>query len=156
LTILSSLIFNIFGIKTNVTIPRSAPGISIKASMAEIETIIGNRNITDTPGLCEILHDALKAIIMSFGNPIENLAMHPGDEPRWFPRPDSLRLNLPFAAESNYAKMAEGRPLMYLALATRPDISFAVSALSRYNSKPRTRHLNQARQILRYIKTRKP
>ena len=28
--------------------------------------------------------------------------------------------------------------LMYIALATRPDIAFAVSALSRYNSQPRT------------------
>ena len=42
---------------------------------------------------------------------------------------------------------------MYVALATRPDISFAVSALSRYNSCPRTTHLTAAKRVLRYLKT---
>ena len=43
--------------------------------------------------------------------------------------------------------------LMYVALAMRPDISFAVSALSRYNSCPRTTHLTAAKRVLRYLKT---
>jgi hypothetical protein len=38
--------------------------------------------------------------------------------------------------------------LMYIALATRPDISFAVAALSCYNSKPFTSHLTAAKRVL--------
>ena len=42
--------------------------------------------------------------------------------------------------------------LMYLMLCTRPDIAFAVGALSRYCSLPRTSHLNAAKHLLRYVK----
>ena len=42
--------------------------------------------------------------------------------------------------------------LMYIALATRPDIAFAVSALSRYNSQPRTSHLTADKRALRYLR----
>ena len=42
--------------------------------------------------------------------------------------------------------------LMYIALATRPDIVLAVSALSRYNSQPRTSYLTAAKQVLRYLR----
>ena len=41
--------------------------------------------------------------------------------------------------------------LMYIALATRPD-SIRVSALSRYNSQPRTSHLTAAKRVLRYLR----
>jgi hypothetical protein len=42
--------------------------------------------------------------------------------------------------------------LMYIALIMRPDISFAVAALSRYNSKPFTSHLTVGKKVLRYLK----
>ena len=42
--------------------------------------------------------------------------------------------------------------LMYLALGTRPDLAFAVAALSRYNSNPRPAHLTTAQRVLRYVK----
>ena len=42
--------------------------------------------------------------------------------------------------------------LMYIALAARPDIVFAVLALSRYNSQPRTIHLTAAKRVLRYLR----
>jgi len=35
--------------------------------------------------------------------------------------------------------------LMYAALATRPDILYAVAALSRYNSRPFTSHMTAAK-----------
>jgi hypothetical protein len=41
---------------------------------------------------------------------------------------------------------------MYAAMATRPDISFAVAALSRYNSAPSSVHLTAAKRVLRYLK----
>lgn len=42
--------------------------------------------------------------------------------------------------------------LMYLALATRPDISFAVSYLSKFNQQPKEMHLKAAKRVIRYIK----
>lgn len=42
--------------------------------------------------------------------------------------------------------------LMYLAVSTRPDISFAVGLVSRFNENPSTPHVNAVKRILRYIK----
>ena len=47
------------------------------------------------------------------------------------------------------------RSLMFAALGGRPDISYAVNLLSRYNINPRTRHLSTAKRILRYLKKTK-
>ena len=43
--------------------------------------------------------------------------------------------------------------LMYTALATGPDILYAVTALSRYNSRPFTRHMTAAKRVLQYLKS---
>jgi len=43
--------------------------------------------------------------------------------------------------------------LMYAAVATRPDISYAVSALSCCNSLPFTSHTTSAKRVLQYIKS---
>ena len=42
---------------------------------------------------------------------------------------------------------------MYAALGSRPDITFSVTALSRYNVQPLEMHLTAARRVLRYLKT---
>jgi hypothetical protein len=42
---------------------------------------------------------------------------------------------------------------MYMALATRPDISFAVAVLCRYNSPLFTRHLTTTKRVLQYLKS---
>lgn len=42
--------------------------------------------------------------------------------------------------------------LMYLATSTRPDISYAVSALSQFNSRPTHEHFVAAKRVIRYIK----
>jgi len=41
---------------------------------------------------------------------------------------------------------------MYSALATRPDISYAVAALSSYNSRPFTSHVTAAKRVHQYLK----
>jgi hypothetical protein len=41
--------------------------------------------------------------------------------------------------------------VMYTALAIRPDISFAVTALCRYNSHPFSNHLTSAKRVLQYL-----
>jgi len=43
--------------------------------------------------------------------------------------------------------------LMYAALATRPDISYVVAALSRYNSRPFTSHMTAAKRVLQFLKS---
>ena len=43
-------------------------------------------------------------------------------------------------------------PLLYLAQCTRPDISFAVNLLGRYNNVPTRRHWNGVKDIFRYLK----
>jgi hypothetical protein len=42
--------------------------------------------------------------------------------------------------------------LMYLASATRPDISFAVSKLSRFTSNPRSGHWCALERVMRYLR----
>ena len=42
--------------------------------------------------------------------------------------------------------------LMYVALATRPDISYWVTTLSRYNKDPLQMHLTAAKRVLRHLK----
>jgi hypothetical protein len=43
------------------------------------------------------------------------------------------------------------RSLMYLASATRPDISFAVSKLSRFTSNPRDDHWRALERVMLYL-----
>jgi hypothetical protein len=74
------------------------------------------------------------------------------------PLNDKVKLNLaePDEGEVDPRKyQAIVGSLMYIALATRPDISFAVAALSRYNSKPYKTHLTAAKRVLRYLKATK-
>ena len=42
--------------------------------------------------------------------------------------------------------------LLYLSTYTRPDISFATSVLARHNQRPRLRHWNGVRHLLRYLR----
>ena len=46
--------------------------------------------------------------------------------------------------------------LMYLAVATRPDIAFAVSHVSQYLEKPEERHWSMVKRILKYVKGSTP
>ena len=42
--------------------------------------------------------------------------------------------------------------LMYAMLGTRPDIAFAVTKLSQFNSNPSEQHFKAAKHVLRYLK----
>lgn len=55
----------------------------------------------------------------------------------------------PLPADNNFASLIGS--LLYLANCTRPDISFAVSALSRHLSSPLPSHMGMAKQVLRYV-----
>jgi len=54
------------------------------------------------------------------------------------------------ADEKEYRSMIGS--LMYLMLCTRPDIAFAVGALSRYNNAPNSSHMVDAKHLFRYVK----
>jgi len=43
--------------------------------------------------------------------------------------------------------------LMYAALGTWPDITYAVAALSRYHSQPLTSHMTTAKRVLQYLQS---
>ena len=55
--------------------------------------------------------------------------------------------------KSLYQSLVGG--LLYAALATRPDIQFAVSTVAKYCSEPNQSHLIAAKRILRYLKKTK-
>jgi hypothetical protein len=52
--------------------------------------------------------------------------------------------------EHGYAQLIGS--LMYLALATRPDISYAVNRLAQFTSKPKPMHWTAVKRIFRYLK----
>ena len=54
------------------------------------------------------------------------------------------------ADETAYRSMIGS--LMYLMLCTRPNIAFAVGALSRYNNLPKESYMDAAKHLLRYVK----
>ena len=56
----------------------------------------------------------------------------------------------PIADRKQYHSMVGS--LMYAALGTRPDLSYCVTALSRYNATPLQMHLTAAKRALRYLK----
>ena len=77
---------------------------------------------------------------------------------------NSNPVSTPAAADLKLAKSDGSNPvdpveyqsivgsLLYLAVATRPDISHAVGVLSKYNSCPTETHLTAAKRVLRYLK----
>ncbi|CAB4017401.1 Hypothetical predicted protein, partial [Paramuricea clavata] len=42
--------------------------------------------------------------------------------------------------------------LIYAAIATRPDIAYAVAALAKFNSSPTEAHLTAVKRVFRYLK----
>jgi hypothetical protein len=58
------------------------------------------------------------------------------------------------ALDATYAKQYQAAvgALMYAAQCTRPDISFAVSALSQYCSRPNQEHYTAAKRVFRYLR----
>jgi hypothetical protein len=118
---------------TNLGAARQFLGIEITRNGTDIA--LGQRAFIDT-------------ILRRFGMEDSNGVSTPMDT--------DVKLDL---AEANEEREVDPAPyqaivgsLMYVALATRPDISFAVSALSRYNSCPRTSHITAAKRALRYLK----
>ena len=70
--------------------------------------------------------------------------------PDYKPDSDKAKTDKPMKPENNnYASLVGS--LLYLANCTRPDISFAVGALSRHLNSPQASHMGKAKQLLRYV-----
>ena len=70
-----------------------------------------------------------------------------------------MDLNVKHVAEDGFSNLVDKTKyqsmpgsLLYAAVATRPDISHAVGALSKFNSAPTEAHLTAAKRIIRYLK----
>ena len=72
------------------------------------------------------------------------------------PLDGNQKMKLPKANEElseNYPYQNLIGCLMYLAVSTRPDIAYAVSALSQFNVRHGLEHWNAAKRVLRYLKS---
>ena len=70
-----------------------------------------------------------------------------------------MDLNVRLMADDGHSKLTDKvkyqsmvGSLLYVAIATRPDISQAVGAVSKYNAEPSEAHLTAVKRILRYLK----
>ena len=70
-----------------------------------------------------------------------------------------MDVNVKHVAEDGYSKLVDKTQyqsmlgsLLYAAIATMPDISHAVGALSKFNSAPTEAHLTAAKRVMRYLK----
>lgn len=54
--------------------------------------------------------------------------------------------------ETNYPYRQVVGSLIYLMVATRPDISYTITKLSQYLDKPSLNHVTAAKRVLRYLK----
>ena len=70
----------------------------------------------------------------------------------FYPGPSSSGDEKDISVDSTRYREALGS-LLYLALWTRPDISYAVHRLAKYSENPYHRHMDGITQILRYLKT---
>jgi len=70
--------------------------------------------------------------------------------------PLEVKRIVPTTPESDKGNQAEYQSilssLMYLAISTRPDISYAVGVLSKFSINPSTLHLTAMKRLLHYIK----
>jgi len=100
---------------------------------------------------------AIRKLLATYG--LSNCNRH------WIPQPTGRRLRrLDPDSDSNSANALddEGQrkyqsivgSLMWLILATRPDIAFTVSMLSKFNAAPTTEHMAAATYTLRYLRNK--
>lgn len=66
--------------------------------------------------------------------------------------PNQVLQNFEDSEKANYPFRQLVGSLLYLAMATRPDIAFAISNVSRYLERPTTAHVTAAKRILKYVK----
>lgn len=104
---------------------------------------INQRRNSITLSQSRFIQTILRRFQMENCNPVQT-PLEPGTQP--------LDLDDPMTAEDQKTYQSLVGSLMYLAVATRPDLGFTIAYLSKYNSKATYRQLQTAKRTLRYLK----
>ena len=117
--------------------------------MGELSYILGISVIQDKKKNRVILHQKhyIEAILKKYGMDNANPVATPADANVKLIKSDGVSKPVDQQA---YQSMVGS--LLYAAMATRPDIAQAVSAVSKFNANPDAAHLTAVKRILRYLK----
>ena len=98
---------------------------------------------------CFIMHQKqyILAVVEKYGLSEANTVATPADDNVQLKKDDGISK---VVDHTNYQSMVGS--LLYASVATRPDITHAVGAVSKYCSKPNETHLTAVKRILRYLK----
>ena len=117
--------------------------------MGELSYILGISVIQDKEKNRVILHQKhyIEAILRKYGMDNANPVATPADANVKLKKSDGVSKPV---HQHTYQSMVGS--LLYAAMATRPDIAQAVSAVSKFNANPDASHLTAVKRILRYLK----
>ena len=117
--------------------------------MGELSYILGISVIQDKEKNCVILHQKhyIEAILQKYGMDNAKPVATPADANVKLRKSDGVSKPVD---QHTYQSMVGS--LLYAAMATRPDIAQAVSAVSKFNANPDAAHLTAVKRILRYLK----
>ncbi|KAM3869082.1 uncharacterized protein ACN63O_006460 [Diretmus argenteus] len=117
--------------------------------MGELSYILGISVVRDKEKNCVLLHQKhyIEAILQKYGMDNTNPVATPADANVKLKKGDGVSKPV---NQSTYQSMVGS--LLYAAMATRPDIAQAVSAVSKFNANPDAAHLTAVKRILRYLK----
>ena len=117
--------------------------------MGELSYILGISVVQDHEKNCVFLHQKhyIEAILRKYKMDNANPVATPADANVKLKKIDGVSKPV---NPSTYQSMVGS--LLYAAMATRPDIAQAVSAVSKFNADPNAAHLTAVKRILRYLK----
>ncbi|KAJ8381146.1 hypothetical protein SKAU_G00019240 [Synaphobranchus kaupii] len=117
--------------------------------MGELSYILGISVVQDKEKNCVLLHQKhyIEAILQKYGMDNANPVATPADANVKLKKSDGVSKPV---NQSTYQSIVGS--LLYAAMATRPDIAQAVSAVSKFNANPDAAHLTAVKRILRYLK----
>lgn len=117
--------------------------------MGELSYILGISVIQDKTNKCVYLHQKhyIEAVLQKYGMDKANPVTTPADANVKLQKNDGVSKPV---NPGTYQSIVGS--LLYAAMATRPDIAQAVSAVSKFNAEPNTAHMTAVKRILRYLK----
>ncbi|KAE8297894.1 Copia protein Gag-int-pol protein Copia VLP protein Copia protease [Larimichthys crocea] len=117
--------------------------------MGELSYILGISVIQDKTNNSVYLHQKhyIEAVLQKYGMDKANPVTTPADANVKLQKDDGVSNPV---NPGTYQSIVGS--LLYAAMATRPDIAQAVSAVSKFNAKPNTAHMTAVKRILRYLK----
>uniref|UniRef100_T1JBW6 Reverse transcriptase Ty1/copia-type domain-containing protein n=1 Tax=Strigamia maritima TaxID=126957 RepID=T1JBW6_STRMM len=115
-------------------------------TLGEAEFILGMQVIQENDGIRVHQRNYIREILKRYGMDNCNPVKVPSDVNQKLDNDeDSKEVN-----QTEYQELL--RRLMYLAVHTRPDISYTLGALSQYNNGPKEIHMNALKRVMRYLK----